>query len=122
MPYRIYDKTRHKWIDLSEVGTIRYFDDARKASQFESLVDAENLIRYRPLESRYWQIQEIGGGVIPIEDKPLENYYVTLRSAPNDYRRELRFSANSFSHAEEQAVQCVEQGEEIISIDLDYKV
>lgn len=52
----------------------------------------------------------------------MDSYYVTFRSAPNDYRRVNRYAADDFAHAEEQAQQDLEGSEEIIAIERDYKI
>lgn len=57
----------------------------------------------------------------PPPDKLLDTYYVTFRSQNNDYRRCERYAAESFAHAEEQAKETLELGEDIIQIEMDYK-
>lgn len=70
------------------------------------------------MEPHYTEIREI------VEDKPMESYYVTFRSRGNDYRRQERFSADDFGHAEQQAIDSgiMSNDEEIIQIERDYKV
>lgn len=56
----------------------------------------------------------------------MDDYYVTFRSK-DGYRRQERYSADDFAHAEEQAMQHVafahhgHSDEEIIAIEKDYK-
>jgi hypothetical protein len=56
------------------------------------------------------------------EDQTRESYYVTMRSMENDYRRTERYSAHTFGEALYLAFKDLTKGEEIISIDRDYKV
>ena len=54
-------------------------------------------------------------------EKVMQAYFVTIRTRTTDYRRELRFMADDFAHAEEQAIPYVIAGEDIVRIELDYK-
>lgn len=52
----------------------------------------------------------------------MDNYYVLIADKKLGARRELRFAAENFAHAEEQAQPYVEEGEVMISIDLDFEL
>lgn len=54
----------------------------------------------------------------------LEDYHVTLRDRSNGHRWTPQFSAESFAHAEEQAIDAVRETPdqyEIVAIDKDYE-
>jgi hypothetical protein len=58
------------------------------------------------------------------EERQLESYYVTIRSANNDSRRTERVTAYNFKEAQDLAYgTCnLTSSERIISIEVDYKV
>ena len=126
--YALYDSVKNKWVQLDESsGGYPYLvDDVWQAKLYQSEEAARMYAKIVKSFARDWEIRKLDAELkdiieIQIDEEPLENYYVTIRSAPNDYRRELRFAATSFSHAEEQCQQHLEGNEKIITIDWDYK-
>jgi hypothetical protein len=55
----------------------------------------------------------------------MRTYYVTIRDMPSGNQRELRFEADDYGHAEEQAKPYIEDADEMIvriSLDVDYNI